>query len=106
MNYRHKIKSFISENVPRSWIYTVRENILNEAKYQIQHMRDPHWQAEAMKNLLQRPIRLGIEVTNTCNANCVFCAYQYQERPKKIMSQAIFEKTIHEYVAVGGVSWK
>lgn len=45
---------------------------------------------------------ISIETTNVCNANCVFCAYQYQERPRGVMSLALFEKIVGEYAVVGG----
>jgi len=48
------------------------------------------------------PLGLGIEVTNLCNANCVFCAYQYRRRPVTFMSQETFEKAINQYVSMDG----
>lgn len=48
------------------------------------------------------PSGLGIEVTNLCNANCVFCAYQYRARPVTFMSQETFEMIVDQYVSMGG----
>ena len=48
------------------------------------------------------PTFLGIEPTNICNANCVFCGYQYQERPKTTMSFEAFKTVIDQYAALGG----
>jgi len=48
------------------------------------------------------PPLLGIETTNICNANCVFCAYQYMERPKIIMDFDLYRKIIADYRACGG----
>ena len=45
---------------------------------------------------------LSIEGCNICNANCVFCAYQYQKRKKAIMPYEIFKKAIDEYNLLGG----
>lgn len=48
---------------------------------------------------------LTLEVTNICNSNCRFCAYQYQgkfRRQKGIMSDAVFKKSLEEFVALGG----
>lgn len=48
----------------------------------------------------QTPKTLYIETTNICNANCVFCAYQYQAgfRPGKgVMRDEVFEKALQEY---------
>lgn len=53
--------------------------------------------------LLERSLdRLSIETTNICNADCVFCAYQYQERATGVMSTALFTKVIDEFSALGG----
>ena len=49
-----------------------------------------------------KPQHLEIELSNLCNADCVFCGYQYQERPKIQISFSNFEKAIREYVALGG----
>ncbi len=43
------------------------------------------------------PPNLSLEVTNLCNANCVFCGYQYRERPVQFMSQKIFEEALQQF---------
>lgn len=48
------------------------------------------------------PPLLNIETTNICNANCVFCAYQYMERPKIIMDFDLFKKVVQDYKDCGG----
>ncbi len=48
------------------------------------------------------PTFLGVEPTNVCNANCVFCGYQYQERPRTTMPFEIFKTAVDQYVALGG----
>lgn len=45
---------------------------------------------------------IGIETVNICNANCTFCAYQYQTRPVGTMSMPLYRKIIDEYVECGG----
>lgn len=45
---------------------------------------------------------LRIETCNICNANCIFCAYQYQKRKKRIMSEELFKKIVDDYNAMGG----
>ena len=45
---------------------------------------------------------LYIETTNVCNANCIFCAYQYQTRPHIFMTDEIYEKVLDEYCEIGG----
>lgn len=50
----------------------------------------------------QKPRALMIEPINVCNANCVFCAYQYLRRPKQAMSDELFEKALGDYAGMGG----
>jgi MoaA/NifB/PqqE/SkfB family radical SAM enzyme len=53
--------------------------------------------------LLPRSIpSISIETTNICNANCIFCAYQYQTRPRGVMSMDLFRKVIDDYADLGG----
>jgi radical SAM protein with 4Fe4S-binding SPASM domain len=51
-----------------------------------------------------KPTHLGIEVTNICNANCIFCGYQYLERPKAVLPMDLFRKGIDEFDTFGGGS--
>lgn len=55
-----------------------------------------------LKTLGKRPWNLSIELTNICNANCIFCAYQYQTREKMVMSDDVYFKAINEYCEMGG----
>lgn len=48
------------------------------------------------------PPQLGLEFTNLCNADCIFCPYQFQRRPHEFMADAVFEKAVADYVALGG----
>jgi MoaA/NifB/PqqE/SkfB family radical SAM enzyme len=57
---------------------------------------------QLIRRMEENPGTLSIELTNVCNANCIFCGYQYQRRPRQIMADSIFEKAIHSYVEVGG----
>jgi len=52
--------------------------------------------------LLNRPWSLRLELTNICNARCIFCVYKYQKRKKLVMSDRIFEKALNDYCALGG----
>jgi len=51
-----------------------------------------------------RPFELHLELTNLCNANCVFCPYQFQTRETQFMSDAVFFKAVEDYVRIGGGS--
>src|ERR1700733_13202761 len=48
------------------------------------------------------PLILRIEVVNLCNADCVFCTYQYQERAIETMSFDVFKRAVDQYTALGG----
>ena len=49
-----------------------------------------------------RPQYLTIETTNVCNANCTFCAYQYLERPKQVMTDQTYALALAQYFELGG----
>ncbi len=51
-----------------------------------------------------RPFELHLELTNLCNANCVFCPYQFQTREVQFMSDDVFYKAVQDYVSIGGGS--
>ena len=51
---------------------------------------------------MQKLHSLTIEVTNICNANCVFCGYQYMLRQKQVMNDEIYNKTIAQFDRNGG----
>jgi MoaA/NifB/PqqE/SkfB family radical SAM enzyme len=51
-----------------------------------------------------RPFELHLELTNLCNADCVFCPYQFQQRKTEFMSDRVFEKALHDLVTIGGGS--
>jgi MoaA/NifB/PqqE/SkfB family radical SAM enzyme len=59
---------------------------------------------DVLAEISEKPIHLGIELTNICNANCVFCGYQYLERPKVVLPVDLFQKGIDEFDALGGGS--
>ena len=54
------------------------------------------------KKLLEKFLGLNIETINICNANCTFCAYQYQTRDTGTMSLELYKKIIVQYADIGG----
>jgi MoaA/NifB/PqqE/SkfB family radical SAM enzyme len=60
------------------------------------------YQGQLMHRGRSRPLYLRIETVNTCNNLCVVCAYRDQERPKTMMAKDVFEKTVRDYVELGG----
>lgn len=57
---------------------------------------------ENLKSIEARPWNLHLELTNICNANCIFCAYQYQTRHQKIMTDEVYLKALNDYCDIGG----
>lgn len=51
------------------------------------------------------PRKLLLPTTNICNANCVFCAYQYIEDQKATMSLETFGRAVTQYVAFHPASY-
>jgi radical SAM protein with 4Fe4S-binding SPASM domain len=47
------------------------------------------------------PLGMHFNVTDRCNARCVFCAYP-TTTPEGVMSQEIFGKALREYIQIGG----
>lgn len=43
-----------------------------------------------------RPFELHLELTNLCNAKCIFCPYQYQKREIEFMSDEVFLKAVSD----------
>lgn len=60
--------------------------------------------APTLEAMALRPYELHLELTNLCNANCVFCPYQLQERETQFMPEEIFRKAVDDFVACGGGS--
>tara|TARA_B110000971_G_scaffold146481_1_gene149556 strand:+ start:543 stop:1595 length:1053 start_codon:yes stop_codon:yes gene_type:complete len=57
---------------------------------------------ELIRNLRKNFFNLSIETVNTCNADCIFCAYQYQTREKGIMDFDMYKEIIRDFVKTGG----
>ena len=51
-----------------------------------------------------RPYELHLELTNLCNAKCIFCPYQFQKRKTDFMSDEVFYKTVSDFCKIGGGS--
>ena len=47
---------------------------------------------ETLAAMELHPFELHLELTNLCNANCVFCPYQFQERAVDFMPEEVFAK--------------
>ena len=78
--------------------------IKSEIKKIIQLKKKFFLRKKIQKKLMMFIYGVNIETTNVCNANCTFCAYQYQTRDMGIMSEQLFKKIVEEYSALGGGS--
>ncbi len=80
--------------------------ILNKLNYEIKAFGAlfayPFHKKEIIEKLSSNMTGINIETTNICNARCIFCAYQYQKRPKGIMTSGLFRKTLLDFIECGG----
>jgi MoaA/NifB/PqqE/SkfB family radical SAM enzyme len=54
------------------------------------------------RDMLKRPPNsLGLNVTDVCNAKCVYCAYRFH-KPEGVMDMAVYEKSVRDFSALGG----
>jgi radical SAM protein with 4Fe4S-binding SPASM domain len=56
---------------------------------------------ELLNELTEQPLRIAIEPTNSCNANCSFCANRYCERERSVMSMETYKKALDQIMEVG-----
>ncbi len=59
---------------------------------------------KTLEAMVKRPFELHLELTNLCNAKCIFCPYQFQERETEFMSDKVFYKAVKDYTDIGGGS--
>jgi radical SAM protein with 4Fe4S-binding SPASM domain len=59
---------------------------------------------DTLEAMALRPYELHLELTNLCNANCLFCPYQFQEREVQFMPEEVFRKAVDDFAASGGGS--
>src|SRR5262249_20840950 len=57
---------------------------------------------ETLAGMAMRPYELHLELTNLCNAKCIFCPYQFQKREHEFMSDGVFEKAVGDYIKGNG----
>jgi MoaA/NifB/PqqE/SkfB family radical SAM enzyme len=63
---------------------------------------EEHNQRPTSREPPKAPLILRVEVVNLCNADCVFCSYQYQRRQIETMSFDIFKLAVDQYLALNG----
>jgi len=57
-----------------------------------------------LEAMARRPFELHLELTNLCNADCVFCPYQFQQRRVEFMGDEVFRKAVADFIECGGGS--
>ena len=83
---------------------------LNKARRALLHKCQAVWGSlfysttDTIHAMTIRPYELSLELTNLCNANCIFCPYQYQHRQHGWMSDEVFYKAVGDFVALKGGS--
>ena len=69
----------------------------NKLRYVIRKINDIRLLiAQVVLNKDIIPTSIYIEPTNICNANCIFCAYQFYKAPKKVMDLDMLEVILIE----------
>jgi radical SAM protein with 4Fe4S-binding SPASM domain len=93
MSFWKSIRNYLPPSV-RDFIGHSTVSILN-----LDTMRN----VQQIKDMAEKQITtLAIGNTNICNANCQFCAYRYQKRPKRLMSNELFKQSILQFAETGG----
>ena len=59
---------------------------------------------KTLQEMALRPFELHLELTNLCNANCIFCPYQFQETEVQFMTDDVFHKSVEDFIDCGGGS--
>ncbi len=101
MSLPRKIKALARRSLPDAWRASARHwlDVLDTEW----HFRTSRGRIRAeLEHLRKIPRGLHVEGTNTCNAECVFCAYPQMERKKQVMTQELFERVVSDYLAMGG----
>lgn len=57
-----------------------------------------------LEAMAARPFELHLELTNLCNADCIFCPYHFQQRPHAFMSEDVFRRAVDQFAAMNGGS--
>jgi Radical SAM superfamily len=92
------LKAFIGRRDGNNEIELRREKEEPSQHLDLQeHNTTPH-----STDVPKAPLILRIEVVNLCNADCVFCTYQYQKRAIETMSFDVFKRAVDQFTALGG----
>lgn len=52
--------------------------------------------SKLLEELEKKPLRIAVESTNICNANCSFCAYKYSKRQRAIMDFETYKNILEQ----------
>jgi radical SAM protein with 4Fe4S-binding SPASM domain len=59
---------------------------------------------DTLAAMATRPFELHLELTNLCNADCIFCPYHFQQRSHQFMSDEVFHRAVDDFVGMHGGS--
>jgi MoaA/NifB/PqqE/SkfB family radical SAM enzyme len=102
-NYK-RITNYISNNkrdILSPYFWSQNSRIIKSRIKVLNHVSKELFLSN-LQTIEYRPWNVNIELTNICNANCVFCAYQYQTRQKRVMSDEVYKKILDDYCEIGG----
>ncbi|QUS59322.1 radical SAM/SPASM domain-containing protein [Synechocystis sp. PCC 7338] len=100
MLFKDKIKQILKDKIVFQNLYGAYQKI-KEVQYSLSNLIKRTIESIKYAN---KPNYLYIEPINICNANCIFCAYQYDKREKKIQSFEGIQSVLKDYVESGGKS--
>ena len=81
--------------IPKIFRFIKRKSqaLLGASLYPLEH---------TLQLLSARPLELHLELTNICNAKCIFCPYPLQQRAENTMSDDIFYRAVDDFIRIGG----
>lgn len=80
-------------------LISVFRRILNYIKnYLKSFLKNKNW----IEKENDPPMTLSFQTTNICNANCIFCGYQFDKGSKGFLNNDIFKRALKEYIDIGG----
>jgi MoaA/NifB/PqqE/SkfB family radical SAM enzyme len=96
----HSVQRF--KILAASFVQSPMQTIEEISRRLMQKFKMPAHVVRLQATTRETPLILQIETINVCNSACVFCAYPHVKRKKGVMSLALFEKVVKDYVAMGG----
>ncbi|MBF0587564.1 MAG: radical SAM protein [Magnetococcales bacterium] len=101
---KRTVKAWIGRFAPNMLERAIRlRHAFQKTKLQRNIRQTPPLPEEELRRWELAPVRqLDIEITNICNADCLFCGYQYQQRPHGFIDETLFQRAVLQFKKMGG----